>query len=174
MDEAITALQILYKEFIKDNPKSELACVKKNVFRGDPIKIPHANLPAIFIEPTWTPSFDFRIWYVQRQFWITIWYVEALKDHVSWEWCDVVNVKKRVVRNTEWVDECWNMLDDTIIWILYKMTCTEIKDKDWNIIKVAQNIIDISTDYETQESQRGVAVFQSLTTFSMTSVAPTF
>lgn len=172
MDQAITALQILYKEFIKNNPDSEMACIKE-VFWWDPIKIPHESLPAIYIEPTWTP-FTFNIGYAQRQFSITIWYAEALIDHVTWEWCDVVEVKKRVVRIMEWVDTNGKILFDSIIWILYWMTCLQIVNDDGETINVAHDVNNIQTQYEIQETLRWKPVYQWTVTFTIASAAPTF
>lgn len=172
MDQAITALQILYKKFIEENANSEMACIK-TVYWWDPIKIPHENMPCIYIEPTWTP-FVFNIWYAERQFSITIWYTEALIDHITWERCDVVNVKKRVVRIVEWVDTNGKILFDSIIWILYTMTCLQIVNDEGETINVAHNIDNIQTNYELQETLRWKPVYQWTVTFTMTSAAPTF
>lgn len=173
MDAVITWLQNMFKDYKNNNPDSALWCVQQ-VFRWEPNKIPLSSMPCIFIQPVTTP-YTFNVWYVQRQFSLRVWFIDSIKRHLE-EWrSDVVWVTKNVVRVVEGANNnTWKILDDTIVWLLYKVPCITIKDDDWNDVEIAHDIQNIVVEYEFLEGEKWEQAYQWTVTFDVAAAWPTF
>lgn len=165
MDLAVVALQELFDDYIGwlSDSSNNLYWVKR-VRQGDPILAPIQNYPFIYIErwPNIT-TVDRMTWYNKYNWWISVWFVQAMKNQLThWDSENIVKIKQQVRKAIDGMKATGWPKDDTILWLLEANTCLTT---GWNKVTVDMNNIAISFNTNTN---RWLTTYEWVISFDVT------